>query len=226
MKSWPRQQLPQNFNFLPEQKWTMKPLPRDTGRIPRDFVLTVVYKAQPVNVAELWGLCTCESGCVLDSKRHLRDVLKQAREEGFLVFERDEATDAWSCSLTRERFEEVRSMVTEDAATQTAAHAGLRGKSADKTTELAAAFQHMDRSEKLDHVDKLREALRDSNAQVEQFQRTEAEYLPYTTLNGKVDFMWWYESRDVSASAAGGGPDGDVQALPSGTGAAPQLPSA
>ena len=62
IKSWPRQQLPANMSFLPEQRWTMKAVPRDTGRIPRDFVLTVVYKSQPVNVGDLWSLCTCESG--------------------------------------------------------------------------------------------------------------------------------------------------------------------
>ena len=150
-------------------------------------------------------------------------MLKQAREEGYLVFEKDEGADNWTCTLTRERFEEVRSMVQEDSATQTAAHAGLRGKAADKTTELGAAFRQMTREEKTEHLSQLREALRASNERVEEYQRTEAEYLPYTTLNGRVEFMWWYESRDVSANA--GGPDGDYQALPSGTGAAPQLSS-
>lgn len=206
-KRWPRQQLPHNLAFLPEQKWTMKPLPRDTGKIPRDFVLTVIYKMQPVNVADLWDLCTCEAGCVLDSKRHLRAVLKQAREEGWLLFEKDAAADAWICSLTRERFEEVRSMAQQDAATQTAAHAGLRGQAAEQTTENSSAFEHMTVDEKRQHLAQLQTALRSSNERVERFQRTEVDYLPYTTLHGKVDFMWWYESKDVSNTAPGGGAD-------------------
>jgi hypothetical protein len=202
MRTWPRQQLPHNLSFLPEQRWAMKPIPRDIGRVPRDFVLSVVYKAQPVNVGELWDLCTGEAGCVLDSKRHLREVLKQAREEGFLVFEKDVGANTWVCSLARERFEEVRTIVITDSANQTAAQAGLRGRAAERTTESSTAFEAMDATDKVTHVAQLRDALRASNQRVERFQRTEVDYLPFTTLNGKVDFMWWYESRDVSAEAA------------------------
>ena len=214
-RNWPRQQLPSNIHFLPEQRWAMRALPRDSGRVPRDFLLSVVYKAQPVNVADLWELCTTEAGCVLDSKRHLREVLKAAREEGWVLFEKDESTQSWTCSLTRERFEEVRHMVNEDAATQTAAHAGLRGKAADRTTEISTAFEHMSEAEQGEHLRKLREALKASNAMVEKFQRTEVDYLPYTSLNGRVEFMWWYESRDVSNQAAAGA--SDAQALPGST---------
>lgn len=215
MRHWPRQQLPQNLTFLPEQRWSMKPMPRDTGRVPRDFVLGIIYKSQPVNVADLWDLCASDTSCVLDSKRHLRAVLKQSREEGFLSFEKDPATDAWTCTLTRERFEEVRQQVVGQAANQTPAQAGLRGRAAEKTAELSTAFESMDREAKLDHLAKLREALKETTSRVERFQRTEVDYLPYTTLNGKVDFMWWYETKDVSTSRDEA-LDGPAAALPVG----------
>lgn len=196
MKEWPEQQLPENFSMTHEQRFTMRPFPRDVGRIPRDFVLQVLYQHQPVEVDQLWDRCLSNSGCVLDSKRHLRLVLKQCRDEGWIAFEKDPITDTWLCQLTRERFEEVRQASISKADRQMNTTT-LKGQAAQKTAENADKFQALTSEQRDAHLAKLREQLRATSPELQKFERTEVDYLPYTDLNGKVTFMWWYESREV-----------------------------
>ncbi|RNF18064.1 uncharacterized protein Tco025E_04618 [Trypanosoma conorhini] len=196
MKHWPEQKIPENFNFTEEQRFRAKAIPRDVGKIPRDFVLSVLYRHQPCEVSGLWEYCTNDPGVVLDSKRHLREVLQQAREEGFVTFERDPVSSEWLCFLARERFEEVR-QIAAARAEASEAHSGLRGFSATETSAYAERFKEMNDTAKEEHLRRLEEEVKTTTRHLRSFQRKEVDYLPYTDLNGKVNFMWWYETRDV-----------------------------
>lgn len=205
MKHWPEQNVPENFSFTEEQRFRVQPMPRDTGKIPRDFLLSVLYRNQPCEISALWEHCVADPQVVLDSKKHLRDVLQQARNEGFVTFEKDAVTQQWLCHLTRERFEEVRAIVA--AKTEaTENYSGLRGAAATETSELAASFHSMNEEAKREHLRLLSEQVTETSRHLRKFQRTEIDYLPYTDLNGKVNFMWWYETMDVK----------ETQALPTG----------
>jgi hypothetical protein len=198
VKNWPRQSLPSNFSFLPEQRWKLQGVPRDSGVVPRDFVLKTLYMEQPCEVESLWALCAQDPSCVLDSKRHLREVLRQCREEGFVAFEKVAGTDSWQCLLTRERYEEVRAMVAalpESGATPMSA--GMRGEAAEQTAASAEGFRSMTEDDKRKYLDDLRRRVAETTESVSQYQRMEADYLPFTDLNGKVKFMWWYEVREA-----------------------------
>ncbi|EPY38986.1 hypothetical protein AGDE_04943 [Angomonas deanei] len=196
MKGWPQQKVPENFKFTEEQRFKTKALPRDTGRIARDFLLSVLYQHQPCEVSTLWEHCMCDPQIVLDSKKHLRDVLHQARSEGYVSFEKDPLTQKWVCHLARERYEEVVRMVS--ARTESLDHYGkLRGAAASETTEFAANFNEMNEEAKREHLAFLTEQVKETTQRLKKFQRTEIDYLPYTDLNGKVNFMWWYETVDV-----------------------------
>ncbi|ORC91087.1 uncharacterized protein TM35_000075110 [Trypanosoma theileri] len=201
MKNWPEQKIPDNFKFTEEMRFRAKSLPRDVGKIPRDFVLSVLYRHQPCEVSSLWEYCTNDPSIVLDSKKHLRDVLKQAREEGFITFERDSVSSEWLCYITRERYEEVRRI----AAAKTEAtdvYSALRGSSATETSSYAERFREMNDVAKEEHVRRLEEEVAATTKHLRSFQRKEIDYLPYTDLNGKVNFMWWYETRDVQPKGA------------------------
>ncbi|KAG5472988.1 hypothetical protein CUR178_02904 [Leishmania enriettii] len=201
MKNWPVQEVPQNFNFTNEQRFKAKAMPRDTGKIPRDFVLSVLYRNQPCEVSSLWEHCMNDPQIVLDSKRHLREVLQQARAEGFISFEKDAVTERWVCHLTRERFEEVRALVGARVETLDL-YSGLRGASATETSAYSESFREMNEDAKHEHLRLLSEQVADTTAHLRKFQRMEMDYLPYTDLNGKVNFMWWYEMSDASDAAA------------------------
>ena len=220
MKNWPSQEVPQNFQFTNEQRFRLKPMPRDVGRIPVQFVLGVVYRNQPCAVDSLWEICAAHPKTVLDSRRHLRSVLKQAREEGYVTFEKDPSDGSWQCALTRDRFEEVKAMVQRDADEEATATNTLREGSAADTTAFAAEFQTMSLEEKKDHVKKLQAEVTRTTDHLRKFQRTTIDYLPYTDLNGKVNFMWWYETKDVetgsgaAALVAKNAEEGDAVAAP------------
>lgn len=192
MKHWPEQEVPQNFKFVQEQRFRAKAMPRDTGKIPRNFVLSVLYRHQPCEVSSLWERCMGDPQIVLDSKRHLREVLQQARAEGFITFDKDPVTQQWLCYLTRERFEDVRGIVGA-AAEATDRLSGLRGSAATETSAFSASFHEMNEASKHEHLKRLEEQVRETTRHLHAFQRTEVDYLPYTDLNGKVNFMWWYE---------------------------------
>lgn len=202
VKNWPEQTIPENFQFREEQKFKLRPMPRDTGKIPRDFVLSVLYRQQPCPVDQLWQKCAEDASCVLDSKRHLRDVLKAAREEGFLTFERGAQPGEWTCSIARERFQEVRAMVLQKVENMPGQMQSMRGSSATDTAAFAEAFRELNDEAKAEHLRKLTAEVAATTEKLKSFQRMEMDYLPYTDLNGKVQFMWWYEMRDQAAKAA------------------------
>lgn len=208
MKNWPEQKIPPNFNFTAEQRFRVKAMPRDIGRIPRDFVLSVLYRHQPCPVDGLWDLCSADPAAVLDSKRHLREVLKQAREEGFVTFDKNER-DEWTCTLCRERYEEVRRIVNHRNETG-ATMSSLRGSSVAETSEYSQTFQEMNDEARAEHLKLLQEQVALTSEKLRKFQKTEIDYLPYTDLNGKVNFMWWYESRDQSAKAGDSLPESET----------------
>lgn len=158
MKNWPKQQIPQNFNMLQEQRRKGRMFPRDVGRVPRDFVLRVLFTEQPVPVEDLWSACNSDSECVLEGKNHLRQILKQCRDEGFLVFEKqsvdingmcvgqqvsrqykrsNETVEKWCCVLTRERYadcQEIASMSQQNTESNASAEdLGLQGDAAVST---------------------------------------------------------------------------------------------
>lgn len=216
MANWPEAKIPDNFHFQEEQRFRLKAVPRDTGKIPRDFLLTVLYRHQPCEIDKLWDFCSADPRCVLDSKRHLRAVLKQAREEGFLSLEKiassadNTAVVDWHCVLSRERYGEVKQMVAKVADASTIASAsGLRGGNITETTESLNAFRELNEEAKKEHKTMLEKQVAETTEMLRKFQRTEIDYLPYTDLNGKVQFMWWYEARDRSNRAAESLPEGN-----------------
>ncbi|RNF00923.1 hypothetical protein TraAM80_07313 [Trypanosoma rangeli] len=213
MKHWPEQKIPENFKFTEEQRFRAKAIPRDVGKIPRNFVLSVLYRHQPCEVGGLWEYCTNDPEVVLDSKRHLREVLQQAREEGFVTFERDPVSNEWLCFLTRERFEEVRQIAGAKAEVSEV-HSGLRGFSAAETSSYTERFKEMNETAKEEHARRLEEEVTATTRHLRSFQRREVDYLPYTDLNGKVNFMWWYETRDVLQKGGNALPDSSGGTLP------------
>lgn len=206
MRAWPKQSIPENFRFTEEQRFKVKSIPRDVGKIPRDFVLSVLFRHQPCEVASLWTHCVSDPQIVLDSKKHLRDVLEQARAEGFISFEKDAVSHRWVCHLTRERFEDVRAIVAAKAEA-TEQYSSLRGAASTDTADFSGVFQQMNEEAKKEHLRILQEQVAETTEHLKKFQRTEIDYLPYTDLNGKVNFMWWYETVESK----------DMDTLPSGS---------
>lgn len=204
MRHWPRQKLPANFNLTAEDKLKMDAIPRDVGRIPRDFVLNVLYHNQPCEVEKIWECCLRDPTVPLDSKRHLRAVLRQSREEGFVCFEKDSSSDTWICLLTRERFQEVRDLAAAVSQRNVPTNlAVLRGSAMAETTANMASYEAMNDEGREVHLASLTRAVEQTNEAVRRYMRTEIDYLPFTDINGKVNFMWWYDVRDSNADAHG-----------------------
>lgn len=217
IKNWPLQNIPSNFAFTTEQKMRAKFIPRDTGKIPRDFVLSVLYRHQPCEVSALWNYCSSDPRVVLDSKKHLRDVLQQMRSEGFINFEKNLNSQVWECYLTREKYEYVRNLVRSNSSLHATADAensiaGTLTNEMSQTDNITLTPKSEEEHPTTPIVDlqgkmlQLEHELAETTKQLSKYQHVEADYLPYTDLNGKVNFMWWYETTDCATESS---PDHD-----------------
>lgn len=193
IKNWPAQNIPSNFSFTSEQIFKAKFIPRDTGKIPKEFVLSVLYRHQPCEVSELWSFCARDPRIVLDSKKHLRDVLQEMRSEGYITFEKNTHSHQWECHLTRERHKEVRELVLNSTCS-----IGESSEYPAQADLLKEEEEELSTEKKAHRLRELEKKLEKSTRALHQFQNIESDYLPYTDLNGKVNFMWWYETVDVS----------------------------
>lgn len=202
IKYWPQKRsIPENFCFTAEQKYRAKSIPRDTGKIPKDFVLSMLYRHQPCVVSYLWSFCSADPRVVLDGKKHLREVLQQLRAEGYVSFEKNFHTQEWEAHLTRERYDDVRSMIksTLFAAEKREEKNLLPLSKISLNTELKnPSVEALSASDKEDHLAKLEKQLALTTQKLTQYQFVEMDYVPYTDLNGKVKFMWWYETSSLS----------------------------
>lgn len=183
-------------------------MPRDTGSVPVQFVLSVLYRHQPCEMSSLWNCCAGDSRSVLDSRKHLRDVLHEARAQGFVYFELNPHTERWECHLTRERYHEVRDLVR-----QSTAAGGSESGELQPQRELAhdhdgneTTSRSLMVEEKSRRLAELEEQLRESTVDLKQYQSVEVDYLPFTDLNGRVQFMWWYETSEAAAKAVEASP--------------------
>lgn len=202
IKYWPlKRNIPENFCFTAEQRYRATSIPRDTGKIPKDFVLSMLYRHQPCVVSCLWSFCVSDPRIVLDGKKHLREVLQQLRAEGYVTFEKNFHTREWEAHLTRERYDDVRSIVKSAlfAAEQREEKKLLSPSKSSLNTELInPSVEALNASEKEDHLAKLEKQLALTTKKLSQHQFVEMDYVPYTDLNGKVKFMWWYETSSLS----------------------------
>mmetsp|Transcript_9777 Transcript_9777/g.14796 ORF Transcript_9777/g.14796 Transcript_9777/m.14796 type:complete len:247 (-) Transcript_9777:17-757(-) len=179
--------VPENFRW--HKHFEQVPLPRGTSGKPMNFVLTVVFYNQPCRLENLWNKCMEVSGIPLDSKRHLRQVLHQARMEGWIFFEQKD--DVWYALFCQDRYEEVKWLVTKWREDWIKTIDGNPHQTeVTKVIEKGSSSSITDRRL---HLEKMRKALVEANEKLNTFERTTIDYLPYTDPNGKVQFMWWYE---------------------------------
>ena len=130
------------------------------------------------------------SGIPLDSRRHLRQVIHQARMEGWIYFEKKE--EHWYVYFCQDRYEEAKYLVSK---WRTDWIKNISGNPHQSTiTGSLGKLSDAKPVDKLEHMKRMREALVEANKKLSAFERTTIDYLPYTDPNGKVNFMWWYES--------------------------------
>ena len=183
-------EIPKNF------KWNThvfyhKPLPRGTSGEPLYFVLAVLFYNQPCRVATLWNICRQIPFVPLDSRRHLREVVHQARREEWIYFDK---TDCWYIYPTRERYEELKTVVSKWRETWLSRHNERTPDISPNKQEVSQFVAQLGEKEKGRHQEQIEGQLGQMEHKLRKYERTQIEYLPYTDPNGKVNFMWWYDT--------------------------------
>eukprot|EP00760_Papus_ankaliazontas_P030517 PhM_4_TR4874/c0_g1_i1/m.4843 len=96
-----------------KEVWRFNPsaVPRDLGEIPREYMLRHLYFQQPTTSQQFWEELKKNPDIPFDSKKHLTLVLKMARIEGWVTFEKDQEANKFTLSVSREKYGEVQELV-------------------------------------------------------------------------------------------------------------------
>jgi len=158
-----------------------------------EFVLAILYYNQPVQIKNLWDLCRSIPLVPLDSRRHLRQVIHQARLEGWIHFEKTDRI--WMAYPTRERYNELKTTVCEWREKWLKQQGSKNyNKNMPCGDTLLSFANRLPASDTDVHYDRIGEQLNRIKPMLNKHEHTKIAYLPYTDPNGKVNFMWWYDS--------------------------------
>ena len=109
----PKYDIPSDRRYREIFKYMPHGIPRDCGEIPRNYILRMVYFNQPITAAALWEELKKQTDTPVDSRRHMTLVLKMARIEEWVYFEKNQDSNDWVMNITRERYPDVQRLVTE-----------------------------------------------------------------------------------------------------------------
>ena len=108
-----RYEVPTDRHLRHRDKYVPLGIPRDMGEIPRNYIIRHLFFTQPITATALWEILKRQPDVPLDSRRHLTLVLKMARLENWIYFEKNQDSNEWVCNITRDRYAEAQTLVRE-----------------------------------------------------------------------------------------------------------------
>lgn len=118
MQHYPRQYANMHSLYKSHpRKGALTAIPRDLGEKPRNLVLRMLYTVQPIDMHRLWIHLRNHEFCPLDSKKHLRAVLRICRLMNWVVTQTSYNQTSWMWSVHPSRTREVERMVREAKST-------------------------------------------------------------------------------------------------------------
>lgn len=191
-----------HFNSNVRTRWKMGiqacgayAIPRDLGEIPRDYILKNLQRNEPITLQRLFEIIKEKPDCPVDSRRHLRQVLRVARLQNWVYTEKNQTDNRWYYyihpqkrhamqDLLRLEREDEKAVEREQA--ETAAQR-IADASNAQSAALDATIQALQR-DLIRNVSKIRE-----------FEPEYAASLPCSTPTGAVNVVW---HRGESSQAA------------------------
>ena len=171
--------------------------PQDLGYIPRTYMIKVLFGIQPCTDLSLWEALKNYPDTPLQSYEHLKNVLKMAKETGWVYTEKNLASDTIHYHITKSRTAAVHQMVLDQRAQEDAEE---KAKLADDQA-LAIAMEKR-QGERLDNrIKQLESQLTTSVARLIAHDREAVKDLPFVVSpDGAIDFTWYTNEAEKNKS--------------------------
>lgn len=164
----------------------MMAIPRDVGEIPRNYVIKILQKNEPVTVSQLFSHLKESDDCPVDSQRHLRFVLRVARMQDWVYTEKNQTNNQWYFythpkkkaaiqELLLQEREDVKEFSAQEAVLVKAAEKGAAGQREEYLDRMIVAMQ---------------KKLADNVVALREYDPDFVETLPYNCANGAVNVSW------------------------------------
>ena len=173
-------------------------IPRDVGEIPRNYVIKVLQKNEPVTILQLFSHLKEHDDCPVDSQRHLRFVLRVARMQDWLYVEKNQTNNQWYYYTHPKKKAAIQELLLQERedTKETNHNDALILKSAKKNAE-----NH--REEYLDRmITAMQKKLADNVCTLRDYDPEFVEGLPYNCSNGAVNVAWHHQGSSSASSSA------------------------
>lgn len=178
-------------NLLPMKTTGLRACPRDLGQVPRDYLLRLLVFNQPCPTDTLWELAKADDNCPLDSKKHLKMVLKIASLQGWLLYEKNQTNNNFYAKIHPARAKEAQELLYQhrhelEVAERERVVQEAAEKAETKERQRAAldVAIHMAQQQLINAVVKLQEHSPDL-----------IQKLPCVTNEGGINFHWYDATR-------------------------------
>ena len=171
-------------------------VPRDVGEIPRKYVLRYLFLHQPITFEGLWNILKKQSDVPLDSMRHMRAVLRIARDEDWVYIEKDQDSNDVCLHIKHDKYASVQELV------QKHSEEG-RITSEKKIADDIKQNQQKEHEISQINAEYLKNAYHELVQTAEKLKKYDIQAfheLPYVTKDGSYDFFWYKKGAQANAS--------------------------
>ncbi len=175
------------------QKW-IRSIPRDLGQIPRDYIIRLLYFNQPCTTDTLWTLAKADDACPLDSKRHMKMVMKIATLQNWIIFEKNQTNNLYYATVHPNKSKEAQDLLYQHRRKMELAET----ESAKKVDEVKKQVKTK-RSEGLDMaITQLQHQLITCVVKLQEHNPALIKELPCVTESGGINFHWYDNQRRIA----------------------------
>jgi hypothetical protein len=185
-------------NAGPMTQHKLRAIPRDLGQIPREYIIRLLYFNQPCTVDTLWTLSKADESCPFDSKKHMKQVLKIATLQDWVVYEKNQTNNLYFASVHPSKAKEAQDLLyVQRKQTE------MAEREAAKKADAARQESKTKRNEGLDMaIQQLQHQLITCVVKLQEHDPALIEKLACVTPNGGIDFHWYNEERKKNMLAA------------------------
>lgn len=194
-----------HFNSNVRTRWKMGiqssgayAIPRDLGEIPRDYILKNLQRNEPITLQRLFDVIKEKPDCPVDSRRHLRQVLRIARLQSWVYTEKNQTDNRWYYYIHPQKRSAMQGLLRQDRETEKAAEREQAETAAHRIADASNA-----QSVALDAT--IQALQRDLIRNVSKIREYEPEYattLPCSTPSGAINVVWHRSSSPSGQTSA------------------------
>lgn len=172
----------------------LRSIPRDLGQVPRDYLIRLLYFNQPCTTDTLWTLAKADNACPLDSKRHLKQVMKIATLQNWVIFEKNQTNNLYYATVHSNKSKEA-----QDLLYQHRRKLEVSEKDGEKKVVEVKKQEKTKRSEGLDMaITQLQQQLITCVVKLQEHNPALIKELPCVTEKGGINFHWYDNQRRLA----------------------------